>query len=80
MTKRINFILDEIRYYIRQAIDINKMEAALLDILNRTEDQEERESLIHHIDTINADMFDYIDEIDGYIADLEEALGGDDEA
>lgn len=79
MSKRISLIFDEIRYDIQEVININKEEADLLNKLSRTDDQEERESLIYRIDTINADTFDYLDKIDGYVADLEEALGGDDD-
>lgn len=79
MSKRINLIFDEIRYDIQEVINLNKEEADLLNKLSRTDDQEERESLIYRIDTINADTFDYLDKIDGYVADLEEALGGDDD-
>lgn len=79
MSKRINLIFDEIRYDIQEVINLNKEEADLLNKLSRTDDQEERESLIYRIDTINADTFDFIDKIDGYVADLEEALGGDDD-
>ena len=78
MSERVSLILDEIRYNLQKAIDINKEEADLLDMLSRTDDQEERESLIYHIDTINADTFDYLDKIDGYVANLEGALGGSD--
>lgn len=77
MSERINLILDDIRYYLQKAIDMNKEEADLLDKLSGTDDQEERESLIYRIDTINADTFDFIDKIDSYVADLEEVLGGD---
>lgn len=77
MSKRISLILDEIRYDIQEVINLNKEEADLLSKLSRTDDQAERESLIYRIDTINADTFDSIDKIDGYVADLEEALGGD---
>lgn len=77
MSERINLILDDIRYYLQKAIDMNKEEADLLDKLSRTDDQEERESLFYHIDTINADTFDFLDRIDGYVVRLEEALGGD---
>lgn len=79
MSERINLMLDEIRYNLQKAIDINKEEAELLNKLSRTDDQEERESLIYRIDTINADTFDYLDKVDSYAADLEEALGGDDD-
>lgn len=79
MSKRINLIFDEIRYDIQEVINLNKEEADLLNKLSRTDDQEERESLIYRIDTINADTFDFINKIDGYVADLEEALGGDDD-
>ena len=79
MSKRINLIFDEIRYDIQEVINLNKEEADLLNKLSRTNDQEERESLIYRIDTINADTFDYLDKIDSYVADLEEALGGDDD-
>lgn len=79
MSKRINLIFDEIRYDIQEVINLNKEEADLLNKLSRTDDQEERESLIYRIDTINADTFDFLDKIDGYVADLEEALGGDDD-
>lgn len=79
MSKRINLIFDEIRYDIQEVINLNKEEADLLNKLSRTDDQEERESLIYRIDTINADTFDYLDKIDSYVADLEEALGGDDD-
>lgn len=79
MSKRINLIFDEIRYDIQEVINLNKEEADLLNKLSRTDDQEERESLIYRIDTINADTFDFIDKIDSYVADLEEALGGDDD-
>ena len=78
MSERVNLILDEIRYNLQKAIDINKEEADLLDMLSRTDDQAERESLIYRIETINADTFDYLDKIDSYVADLEEALGGGD--
>lgn len=79
MSKRINLIFDEIRYDIQEVINLNKEEADLLNKLSRTDDQEERESLIYRIDTINADTFDFVNKIDSYIADLEEALGGDDD-
>ena len=79
MSKRISLIFDEIRYDIQEVINLNKEEADLLNKLSRTDDQEERESLIYRIDTINADTFDYLDKIDGCVADLEEALGGDDD-
>ena len=79
MSKRISLMFDEIRYDIQEVINLNKEEADLLNKLSRTDDQEERESLIYRIDTINADTFDFINKIDGYIADLEEALGGDDD-
>lgn len=79
MSKRISLIFDEIRYDIQEVINLNKEEADLLNKLSRTDDQEERESLIYRIDTINADTFDFIDKIDSYVADLEEALGGDDD-
>lgn len=79
MNKRIDLMLDEIRYNIQEAININKEEADLLNKLGRTDDQEERESLIYRIETINADTFDFIDKVDGYIVDLEEALGGGDD-
>ena len=79
MSKRINLIFDEIRYDIQEVINLNKEEADLLNKLSRTDDQEERESLIYRIDTINADTFDFVNKIDGYVADLEEALGGDDD-
>ena len=79
MSKRINLIFDEIRYDIQEVINLNKEEADLLNKLSRTDDQEERESLIYRIDTINADTFDFINKIDSYVADLEEALGGDDD-
>ena len=78
MSKRISLILDEIRYDIQEVINTNKEEADLLNKLRTTDDQEERESLIYRIDTINADTFDFLDKIDSYVADLEEALGGDD--
>lgn len=77
MSKRISLILDEVRYDIQEVINLNKEEADLLNKLSRTDDQEERESLIYRIDTINADTFDFVDKIDSYVADLEEALGGD---
>lgn len=77
MSKRISLMLDEIRYDIQEVININKEEADLLNKLSRTDDQAERESLIYRIDTINADTFDFIDKIDSYVADLEEALGGE---
>ena len=77
MSKRISSMLDEIQYDIQEVINKNKEEADLLNKLSRADDQEERESLIYRIDTINADTFDFIDEIDGYVADLVEALGGD---
>lgn len=77
MSKRISLILDEIRYDVQEVINTNKEEADLLSKLSRTDDQAERESLIYRIDTINADTFDFIDKIDSYVADLEEALGGD---
>lgn len=77
MSKRISLMLDEIRYDIQEVININKEEADLLCKLSRTDDQAERESLIYRIDTINADTFDFIDKIDSYVADLEEALGGE---
>lgn len=80
MSERISLILEDIRYSIQKAIDINKDEADLLEKLKKTDDQEERESLIYRIDTINADTFDYLDEIDSYVVNLEEALGEDDEA
>ena len=79
MSKRIGLILDEIRYDIQEVINLNKEEADLLNKLSRTNDQEERESLIYRIETINADTFDFIDKVDSYIVDLEEALGGDDD-
>lgn len=79
MSKRINLMFDEIRYDIQEIINLNKGEADLLSKLSRTDDQAERESLIYRIDTINADTFDFIDKIDSYVADLEEALGGDDD-
>lgn len=79
MSKRISLMFDEIRYDIQEVVNLNKEEADLLNKLSRTDDQEERESLIYRIDTINADTFDYLDKIDGYVADLEEALGGDDD-
>ena len=79
MSKRISLILDEIRYDIQEVINLNKEEADLLNKLSRTNDQEERESLIYRIETINADTFDFIDKVDSYIVDLEEALGGDDD-
>ena len=79
MSKRISLMFDEIRYDIQEVINLNKEEADLLNKLSRTDDQEERESLIYRIDTINADTFDYLDKIDGYVADLEEALGGGDD-
>lgn len=79
MSKRINLMFEEIRYDIQEAINLNKEEADLLNKLSRTDDQEERESLIYRIDTINADTFDFVDKIDSYVADLEEALGGDDD-
>lgn len=77
MSKRISLILDEVRYDIQEVINLNKEEAGLLNKLSRTDDQEERESLIYRIDTINSDMFDFLDKVDGYVVDLEEALGGD---
>lgn len=79
MSKRISLMFDEIRYDIQEVVNLNKEEADLLNKLSRTDDQEERESLIYRIDTINADTFDFINKIDGYVADLEEALGGDDD-
>lgn len=79
MSKRISLMFDEIRYDIQEVINLNKEEADLLNKLSRTDDQEERESLVYRIDTINADTFDFLDKIDGYVADLEEALGGDDD-
>lgn len=79
MSKRISLMFDEIRYDVQEVINLNKEEADLLNKLSRTDDQEERESLIYRIDMINADTFDFIDKIDGYVADLEEALGGDDD-
>lgn len=79
MSKRISLMFDEIRYDIQEVINLNKEEADLLNKLSRTDDQEERESLIYRIDTINADTFDFLDKIDSYVADLEEALGGDDD-
>lgn len=79
MSKRISLMFDEIRYDIQEVINLNKEEADLLNKLSRTDDQEERESLIYRIDTINADTFDFVNKIDSYIADLEEALGGDDD-
>lgn len=79
MSKRISLMFDEIRYDIQEVINLNKEEADLLNKLSRTDDQEERESLIYRIDTINADTFDFVNKIDGYVADLEEALGGDDD-
>lgn len=78
-SKRISLMLDEIRYNIQEVININKEEADLLSKLSRTDDQAERESLIYRIETINADTFDFIDKVDSYIVDLEEALGGDDD-
>lgn len=79
MSKRISLMFDEIRYDIQEVINLNKEEADLLNKLSRTDDQEERESLIYRIDMINADTFDFVNKIDGYVADLEEALGGDDD-
>lgn len=79
MSERISLILDEIRYDVQEVINTNKEEADLLSKLSRTDDQAERESLIYRIDTINADTFDFIDKVDSYIVDLEEALGGDDD-
>lgn len=79
MSKRISLMFDEIRYDIQEVINLNKEEADLLNKLSRTDDQEERESLIYRMDTINADTFDFLGKIDGYVADLEEALGGDDD-
>ena len=79
MSKRISLMFDEIRYDIQEVVNLNKEEADLLNKLSRTDDQEERESLIYRIDTINADTFDFINKIDSYISDLEEALGGDDD-
>lgn len=79
MSKRISLILDEIRYDIQEVININKEEADLLEKLKRTNDQDERESLIYRIDMINADTFDFLDIVDGYVVKLEEALGGDDD-
>lgn len=79
MSKRISLMFDEIRYDIQEVINLNKEEADLLNKLSRTDDQEERESLIYRIDTINADTFDFINKIDSYVADLEEALGGGDD-
>lgn len=72
MSKRISLMLDEIRYDIQEVVNLNKEEADLLNKLSRTDDQEERESLIYRIDTINADTFDFLDKIDSYVADLEE--------
>ena len=77
MSKRIGLMLDEIRYDIQEVINLNKEEADLLNKLSRTDDQEERESLIYRIDTINADTFDFLDKVDSHIAYLEETLGGD---
>lgn len=77
MSERINLILDDIRYYLQKAIDMNKEEADLLDKLREADNQDERESLIYHIDTINADTFDFLDWIGGCAVDLEEVLGGD---
>ena len=79
MSKRISLMFDEIRYDIQEVINLNKEEADLLNKLSRTDDQGERESLIYRIDTINADTFDFVNKIDSYVADLEEALGGDDD-
>ena len=79
MSKRISLMFDEIRYDIQEVINVNKEEADLLEKLSKTDDQEERESLIYRIETINADTFDFIDKVDSYIVDLEEALGGDDD-
>lgn len=79
MNKRISLMFDEIRYDIQEVINVNKEEADLLEKLSKTDDQEERESLIYRIETINADTFDFIDKVDSYIVDLEEALGGDDD-
>lgn len=77
MSERISIILGDIRDEIQEAIDINKEEADLLDKLSRTDDQEERESLIYRIDMINADTFDFLDRIDGCVVRLEEALEGE---
>lgn len=77
MSERVSLILDEIRYNLQKAIDINKEEVDLLDMLSRTDDQGERESLVYRIDTINADMFDFLDKVDSYVVDLDETLGGD---
>ena len=79
MSKRISLMFDEIRYDIQEVINLNKEEADMLNKLSRTDDQEERESLVYRIDTINADMFDFLDKIDSYVVDLYEALGGDDD-
>lgn len=78
MSERVSLILDEIRYNLREAIEINKEEVDLLEKLSRVDDQDERESLIYRIETINADTSDYLDKVDGYAVDLEEVLGGDD--
>lgn len=80
MSERISLILGDIQNELQEAIDINKEEADLLDKLRETNDQDERESLIYRIDMINADTFDFLDRIDGYVVKLEEVLGGDDEA
>lgn len=79
MSKRISLMFDEIRYDIQEVINLNKEEADLLNKLSRTDNQEERESLVYRIDTINADMFDFLDKVDSYVVDLYEALGGDDD-
>ena len=79
MSKRISLMFDEIRYDIQEVINLNKEEADMLNKLSRTDDQEERESLVYRIDTINADMFDFLDKVDSYVVDLYEALGGDDD-
>lgn len=80
MSERISLMLDEIRYNIQEAININKEEADLLNELRRADNQEEQESLIYRIDMINADTFDFLDKVDSYIVDLEEALrGGNDD-
>ena len=79
MSERVSLILDEIRYYLQEAIDMNKEEVDLLEKFSSTDDQDEQESLIYRIDMINADTFDNLDWIDGYVVKLKEALGGSNE-
>lgn len=77
MSERIGLMLDEIRRLIQEAIDINKVEVDLIAKLSKTDNQRERKSLIYRIDMINADTFDFLDRIDGYVVKLEETLEGD---